>query len=167
MPDICISIRLIVKSVFSLSRRLETRHCPHLLLRPRAEASLLPGAPRSRSIFPARGAPSSKPAARHYCGRSTGQTDRQTDGRTSDRYIDPAAHTIGTVPINCAYVLCFRRCDKAGEDEKADSWILRPVHRSRRNDDDDDGDEDECRRLANGITTPAALPCHLFVQSCG
>ena len=31
---------------------------------------------------------------------------------------------------------------------------------------DNDNDEDECRHLVNGITTPAALPCHLFVQSC-
>ena len=29
----------------------------------------------------------------------------------------------------------------------------------------DDYDEDECRHLVNGTTTPAALPCHLFVQS--
>ena len=40
-----------------------------------------PGARRCRPIFPARGAPSSKPATRHSCGRSMGQTDRRTDIR--------------------------------------------------------------------------------------
>jgi len=41
---------------------------------------------------------SSKPAGRRCCCRSMGQTHthslRQTDGRTFDRYIDPALHTM-------------------------------------------------------------------------
>ena len=41
------------------------------------------GACRRRSIFPARTALSSKPAARRGCGRMTGQTDGRTDGRST------------------------------------------------------------------------------------
>ena len=37
---------------------------------------------------------SSKPRARRCCCRSTGEMDRQTDGRTPDRHIDPALHTM-------------------------------------------------------------------------
>jgi len=37
-------------------------------------------------------APSSKPAARCRSCWKTGQTDTRTDGRTPDRYIDPAPH---------------------------------------------------------------------------
>jgi len=47
---------------------------------------------RSISLSPARGTPSSKPVARHCCGRLLGQTNRQTP----DRYIDHA-------PQCCAY----------------------------------------------------------------
>jgi len=44
-----------------------------------------------RSITPARGALSSKPAARSC------RTMGQTDGRTLDRFIDTAAHTLRAV----------------------------------------------------------------------
>jgi len=49
----------------------------------------------SRSIFPARRALSSKPAAR----RSVDRQDRQKDGQTLDRFIDPAPHTMLAVSI--------------------------------------------------------------------
>jgi len=89
----------------SLHPRLSTRHCPHLL--PSA-VLLLPGARRCRSIRPARGALSSKPAdARRSRSRMMGQTDRrtdgQTDGRTPDRYIDHAAHAAQAGSINKAF----------------------------------------------------------------
>jgi len=72
------------KSMFSLVPRLSTRHCPHLLLSVVA---------CYRSISPACGALSSKPAAHRCCCRSTGQTD----GRTLDRLIDPVSHTMRAV----------------------------------------------------------------------
>jgi len=61
----------------------------------RAVAPLLLGAGASRcgSISPARGAISSKPAARHSGCRTMGQTD----GPAPDRYIDPAPHTMHAV----------------------------------------------------------------------
>ena len=63
--------------------RLSTWHCPRLLLSvallPRAAALLLLGA---RSISPARGALSSKPAARRCCGRISGATDGRTHTHT-------------------------------------------------------------------------------------
>jgi len=37
------------------------------------------------------------PPQRRANNGTGGQTDRQTDGRTSDRCIDPAAHTLQTV----------------------------------------------------------------------
>jgi len=55
------------KRAFSLLiRRLSTRHCPHLLQHSAVA--------RCRSISPARGALSSKPAARRCCCRSTKQS---------------------------------------------------------------------------------------------
>jgi len=45
---------------------------------------------------------SSKPAACRCCGRMTG-TDKRTDGRTHDRYIDPAPHTMRVVPTTIGY----------------------------------------------------------------
>ena len=54
-----------------------------------AEAPLLLGARRCRSIYPACGQPASTPC--HRCGRSMGQRDRAEE-RTPDRYIDPAPH---------------------------------------------------------------------------
>ena len=38
-------------------------------------------------------------SAEAACGGRVGQTDRETDGRTLHRYIDPAAHTEQAVPI--------------------------------------------------------------------
>jgi len=67
------------KSVFGFLRRLSTWHCPHLLLS--AVACY-------RVISPVRGALSSKPAARRCCRQSMGQTDRRTDRRTLDHFID-------------------------------------------------------------------------------
>jgi len=66
----------------------------------RAAAPLLlgAGARRCRLICPARGALSSKLAARRSdCERCDRRTDRQTDGRTPDRYIDPVPHTMRAV----------------------------------------------------------------------
>jgi len=42
----------------------------------------------------ARRALSSKPDAGRCCCRSTGQTDEQADGRTPDRYVNPAPHRL-------------------------------------------------------------------------
>jgi len=53
----------------------------------------------NRSISPAGGALSSKPAAAACGGRMMGRTDRQTNGRTPGSFIDPAPHTIRAVPI--------------------------------------------------------------------
>jgi len=47
-----------------------------------------------QSISPARGALTNKLADRRCCYRSMGQTDRQTDGRTHNHYIDSASHTV-------------------------------------------------------------------------
>jgi len=52
------------------------------VLRPLGAAPLLLVGRRCRSISPAGTALSSKPAARHGCGRMMGQTDEQTDGRS-------------------------------------------------------------------------------------
>ena len=52
-----------------------------------------PGGRRCRSISSAHTALSSKPAARRSCGPMM----RQTDGRTLDRFIDPAPHTMRAV----------------------------------------------------------------------
>ena len=57
----------------------------------RAAALLLLGARRCRSICPAHGALSSKP------NDDETWTDRETDGRTPGRYIDPAPHSIRAV----------------------------------------------------------------------
>jgi len=57
------------------------------------------GARRCRPICPARGALSSKLAARRSGCRTMGQTDGRTDGRTSDRYVEPAAHTVRAVAM--------------------------------------------------------------------
>jgi len=59
---------------------------------------------RCRSISPARTALSSKPAARFCCDRMMGQADGQTDGRTPDRYLDPAAHATRAVPVTENYL---------------------------------------------------------------
>jgi len=61
---------------------------PAFAVERRAAAPLLLGACRFQSISPSRTAPSSKPAARRFCDRLMGQTD----GRTFDRYVDPARH---------------------------------------------------------------------------
>jgi len=47
-----------------------------------------PGGRRCRLISPGHTALSSKPAARRGCGPMMGQTD----GRTLDRFVDPASH---------------------------------------------------------------------------
>jgi len=55
-----------------------------------AERRRLSMAPEAGDRFPAGRALSSKPAGRRCCCRST----EETDGRTLDRYIDPAPHTM-------------------------------------------------------------------------
>jgi len=50
-------------------------------------------------LFPACTALSCKPATRRGCGRMTRQTDRETDGRTLDRFINPARHTMRALSI--------------------------------------------------------------------
>ena len=54
-----------------------------------------------------------------------GEWHRQTDGRTPYRYVDPAAHTMRTVPVNKLSVCCVVRRRRATVvDSKASS---RPV----------------------------------------
>jgi len=66
---------------------LSTRHCPHLLL-----SAVLRRRCCCRSIYPARTALSSKPAARRCCGSGS-------DRRTLDRFVAPAPHTMRVVSI--------------------------------------------------------------------
>ena len=82
--------------MYGFLRSLLTWHCPHLLLRPSAAAApLLLGAQRRAAID------------RYLLlQRSTDETDRRTDGRTSDHCIDPAPHTIQAAPITIKYLLC-------------------------------------------------------------
>ena len=54
---------------------------------------------RKGNIFLPSRALSSKPAVRCCCSRMMGQRDGRTDGRTCDRYIDPARHTMQAVSI--------------------------------------------------------------------
>ena len=70
------------KSVFSLVRSAVNMTLSAFAAERRAAAPLLLGARRCRSIFPARTALSSKPAARRRCGRMMGRADRQTDRQT-------------------------------------------------------------------------------------
>ena len=82
------------KSVFNFLRTLTTWHCPHS---PAARCCWAPGS--NRSISPAGRALSNKPAAAACDGRMMGQTDRQaTNGRTPDSCINPAPHTMRSVP---------------------------------------------------------------------
>ena len=64
---------------------------------------LLHGA-RGRSLSPARRALSSKPAGSQHCCRSMGQTD----GRTLDRYINLAPHTMREASTNAEVILLRR-----------------------------------------------------------
>ena len=65
-----------------------------------------------QSISPARKALASNPADRRCCCRSMGQTDGpmngQTDGRTLDRYVDSAPHTMRPASITIMYILSNR-----------------------------------------------------------
>ena len=72
------------KSASSLIPRLSKWHCPHLL------QSMLPAIDRYLQSV-GRWALSSKPAARRCWPMG------QTDGRTPDRFIDPAPHTMQAV----------------------------------------------------------------------
>ena len=57
------------------------------------------GAPcGNRSLSPAHRELSSKPKAAAGVGR---MVDKRTDGRTPDRYIDHAPHTMRAMPMNC------------------------------------------------------------------
>ena len=96
---------------FSFPRQLTTWHCSHLLL----NAVLLCGS--NRSIPPARGAHSSKPAAR--CCR----WERQTGGRTQYRYIDPAAYYAFQTSAQI-FVCYFLACLLAGRSAAAVSFIV-------------------------------------------
>jgi len=71
-------------SLLSLLRRLTTWHYPRPQL----------------SISSVRRALSSKPPGRHCCCRSMGHVDRRMDGRTPDRYINPALHIMRAVSIS-------------------------------------------------------------------
>ena len=65
---------------------------------------LLHGARSYRSISPVRTALSSKPAPLLLSSRSIGQTDRQTDGRTDNRYIETcSAFSAGGVKYTKEY----------------------------------------------------------------
>ena len=85
-------------------RQLTTWHCPHSAPHAAAEARLLLGTGRAaidRHLLPAgptAANPQQRRAAAEWDRRTNG--DRQTDGRTPDRYTDPASYTIRVVPIN-------------------------------------------------------------------
>ena len=92
------------KSVFSLVRRLSTWHCPHLLLsavlRRRccwARLQLVHGAAVDLYLLPARRSAVNPPAIVAAVDRW--ETDRRTDRRTLDRYIDPATHTVRAASV--------------------------------------------------------------------
>ena len=73
------------------SHREQTEEAQHRLVNYWKELS---PAATDRSISLAHRALSSKPA-----GRSIDGTDGRTDGRTPDRYIDPAPHTMRAMPL--------------------------------------------------------------------
>jgi len=86
------------------STRISTWHCPHLLLdavlRRRCCWAPAPAA-LDRYVLPtvrsAANPPHSTAAVKRW--------DRQTDGQTPYRYIDPAPHTMREVPINIVNIL--------------------------------------------------------------
>jgi len=85
------------KTVFTLIPRLSTWHCPHLLLyavlRRRCWRAPAPAAV-DRCLLPERRSAANPPRAAQTDG-----TDKQTDGRTLDRFIDPAPHTVRALSI--------------------------------------------------------------------
>jgi len=80
------------KSALNLLRRLSTWREPHLLLSAGAAARRPQRIRSYRSTSPTH-IGLSNPAGRRCYWRSMGQTDRRTDGRTPDRYMDPTPHT--------------------------------------------------------------------------
>jgi len=82
------------KSLLSLVPRLSTRRYPHWLLNASAgsiDRQLVRDACSYRS---SRAHAQQHTAARRCCCRWMGQTDKRTDGRTPDRHIDSAPHTM-------------------------------------------------------------------------
>ena len=87
------------KSVFSLVNSAVNMTLPAFAAERRAAAPLLlsAGARRCRSPSSARGALSSKPSARRC--RFVARKNRRTDGRTLDRFVDPASHTVRAMSV--------------------------------------------------------------------
>ena len=88
------------KSVFSFLPTLTTQHCPHSPAVRRRCCCWEPAVHQSISVFYQRSP------------RWDRQTDRQTDGRTQCRYIDPVPHTMRAVPINserCKYSVLLKQ----------------------------------------------------------
>ena len=84
--------------MFSLVRRLSTRHCPHLLLSAVLRAPLLLGAGAvDLYLLPAR---RSAANPRTPLLLSIDGTDGRTDRQTLDRFIDPAPHAMQAVSTN-------------------------------------------------------------------
>ena len=92
--------------MFSLVNSAVDMTLPEFAAERRAAAQLLPVARRCRSISFARTTLSSKPAACRCCARLMGQTD----GRTPDRFIDPAPHTMRTVSKSASEVTTLWHC---------------------------------------------------------
>jgi len=84
-----------------LLRTLSSWHYPH------SPAARCYGGPCSnRSILPDRRAHSSSKPAAAKCGGRMEQTDRRTDRRMSDSFMDDAPHIMRAVPIN-TYLLMY------------------------------------------------------------
>jgi len=90
------------KSVFSLLNSAVNMALPAFAAEHRAAARWAPGVCRCQSISPASTGAQQQtrrtPLLRSNDGTNR-RTDGETDGRTPDRYIDPAPHTVRAVPI--------------------------------------------------------------------
>ena len=87
------------KPVFSFLRQLKTWHCLHLLLSAvlRRRCCWAPTVLQSIDVSCPPGAQQQTTSSGVL--RANNGTDGQTDGRTPDRYIDPAAHTMRAASI--------------------------------------------------------------------
>jgi len=93
-------------------RTLTTWHCPH--------SSGVRHCSSNRSKSPVRRAHKSNPGVPRRSGRM-GQTDGRTDGRTPYRFIDPAPHTMRSVPIVQSSVCCVYPTRDNGDPTRPDS----------------------------------------------
>jgi len=139
---------------------LNLLHCGPVL---RRRCCWAPGARRCRSISPARGAPSSKPAARHCCGGSV----RQTDRRTQDRYLDPVPHTVDFNDIS------FPSHYLPSRTVVLDSFYCLGHFKNVYDDDDDDDDTMATLSIRHGVSvnknfsSPRYQHVHFSVWSLG